>query len=564
MEINHKVYSWMTDESIQTITNGYLLPNETLKDAFTRVAVSVASKLNKPEMANLFLEAMEKNWLCLASPVLSNSGTERGLPISCNSIHIADSVSNIFKKNTELAMLTKGGAGVGIYVGDVRGRGSKIAGNGVGEGVIPWIKCLEQTTLSVSQGSTRRGSAACYLPIEHSDYEEFIQIRRATGDINKRARTMNIGACITDKFMNDMLKGNEHNRKLWQETLKERVENGEPYIFFTDNVNKANPECYKDKDLKVVTSNICNEIYLYTDAEHTFVCCLSSLNLARYDEWRNYTFSNGMSLPELSTWFLDGVLEEYIQKAANKEGFECSVRSAVKGRALGLGVLGFHSYIQNKLLDLESFEAGLINAEIFKFIKEEAEKASTALAIVYGEPEWCKGHNRRNTHLIALAPTANNSIISGGVSAGIEPISANVMAIKTAKGTFIRYNPTLKKLLISKNKDTIEVWSEIIKATGSVQGLSFLSEEEKLAFKTAREMNQHTIIKLAAQRQRYIDQGQSINLFFSSNASAKYIHEVHLSAWQLGLKGLYYFRSESALTGDVSYKSQADCVACEA
>jgi ribonucleoside-diphosphate reductase alpha chain len=559
----HQVYSWMTDESIQTLKNGYLLPGETLKDAFNRVANSVASFLKKPELSSLFLEAMEKNWLCLASPVLSNSGSERGLPISCNSIHIGDSVSSIFKKNTELAMLSKGGAGVGIYVGDIRGRGSKIAGNGVGEGVIPWVKCLEQTTLSVSQGSTRRGTAACYLPIEHQDYDEFIQIRRATGDINKRARTMNIGACISDKFMNDMLNGNIENRKLWQETLKERVENGEPYMLFTDNVNNANPECYKNKNLIVKTSNICNEIVLHTDSEHTFVCCLSSLNLARYDEWKSYVFSNGMTLPELSIWFLDGVLEEYIQKAAGKEGFECSIRSAIKGRALGLGVLGFHTYLQMRMLDIESFEASMINAEIFKFIREEAEKATYSLFLEYGVPAWCVGSKRRNTHLIALAPTANNSIISGGVSAGIEPISSNVIAIKSAKGTFIRYNTELKSLLAKKNKDTTEVWADIIKATGSVQHLTFLTEEERGVFKTARELNQHTLIKLAAQRQRYVDQSQSLNLFFPSNASAKYIHEVHLAAWQSGLKGLYYLRSESALTGDVSYKSQSDCVACE-
>lgn len=562
--IKQDCFEWLTPEAISIIEKGYLLPGENLEKAFDRVSNSVSSYLNSPDLAKYFKEALCKNWVGLASPVLSNSGTDRGLPISCNSIHVTDSCHDIYMKNYELAMLTKNGAGVGVYIGDIRGRGTEIKGNGVSEGVIPWIKCYEQTTLSVSQGSTRRGSAACYLPIDHNDYSEFIQIRRATGDHSKRARTMNIGACITDTFMNEMLDGNKHNRILWQETLKERVENGEPYIFFNDNVNKANPQSYINNNLQVKTSNICNEIYLYTDKDHSFVCCLSSLNLARYDEWRNYKFGNGMTLPELFIWFLDGVLEEYIQKAKHKNGLQNSVRSAVAGRALGLGVMGFHTYIQNKMLDIESFETSMINAEMFKFIRIEADKASESLAKTYGEPMWCKGTGRRNTHTLALAPTASNSIISGGISPGIEPIAANVNVVKSAKGTFLRYNKTLKNLLISKGFDNAETWSQIVKDTGSVKNIKCLSQEEKLTFKTAREINQHTLVKLAAQRQKYIDQGQSLNLFFYSNASAKYIHEVHLEAWKQGLKGLYYLRSESALEGDISYKSSDDCKSCEA
>jgi ribonucleoside-diphosphate reductase alpha chain len=557
-------YSWLTDEGVKTLQGGYLLPDEDLERAFERVSQSVAKYLKKPEMAPLFKEALEKNWLGLASPVLSNSGTDRGLNISCNSIHVDDSVSSIFHKNYELAMLTKNGAGVGIYIGDIRGRGAPIKGNGFSEGVIPWVKTYEQTALSVSQGSTRRGAAACYLPITHPDYLEFIQVRRATGEASKRARTMNIGACISDDFMQKMLDGNQEYRHLWLETLKERVENGEPYLFFTDTVNRLNPESYKNNNLIVKTSNICNEIALYTDPEHTFVCCLSSLNLARFDEWEKYTFSNGMTLPELSTWFLDGVLSEYIDKASQVDGLEASVRSAVKGRALGLGVMGFHTYLQERLIDPEGFEASMYNNIMFKFIRSQTDKATLAMGAELGESEWCKGTGRRNSHTIAVAPTVSNSTISGGISAGIEFISANVVALKSAKGTFIRYNPTFKRLLATKGKDTPEVWNSIIEKTGSVQHLTFLTDVEKAAFKTARELNQHAIIKLAAQRQRYIDQSQSVNLFFQSNASAKYIHEVHVEAWKQGLKGLYYFRSESALTGDTSnYKDKDDCVACE-
>jgi ribonucleoside-diphosphate reductase alpha chain len=556
-------YEWLTDEGQQTLNGGYLLPGEDLPKAFDRVATSVCHYLKKPEMKQYFIEALSKNWVGLASPVLSNSGTERGLPISCYSNHVGDSVSSIYKKNYELAMLSKAGGGVGIYIGDIRGRGSVINGNGKSEGVIPWVKNFEQTALSVSQGGTRRGSAASYLPITHPDYEEFIQIRRATGDINKRARSMNIAACIDDKFIQDMIDGNKVNRTRWLETLKERVENGEPYMLFTDNVNRANPECYNANGLKVTTSNLCNEIMLHTDTEHTFVCCLSSLNVARYDEWKDYLFGNGMNLPELFTWFLDGIISEFIDKASKIEGLEHAVNSAKKGRALGLGVMGFHSYIQSKLLDIESFEASMINAQMFKMIREGTEKATLNLSIEYGEPEWCKGFSRRNTHTIAIAPTASNSIISGGISPGIEPNSANVVAIKSAKGSFLRYNPLLKKLLIEKGKDTNEVWADIILKTGSVQHLKFLSEDEKAVFKTAKEINQHTLVKLASQRQKYIDQGQSLNLFFYSNASAKYIHEVHLEAWKQGLKGLYYLRSESALSGDTSYRSKDECISCE-
>lgn len=559
-----KVPEWLTQEGLDTLRRGYLLPNETVNDAIRRVSTSIANHLNKPELTPLFIEAVQKNWLCWASPIWSNTGTERGLNISCNSIHVADSINSIFSKNTELAMLTKHGAGVGIYIGDIRGRGTDIKGNGKSDGIIPWVKVFDTTTNSVSQGSTRRGAAACYLPIDHTDYEEFLQIRRATGDHNIRARNMNIGAVISNNFMEEMLSGNNKNRHLWTETLKERFMNGEPYLMFSDNANNQKPESYVKNNLSIYTSNICNEIYQFTDEEHTFVCCLSSLNVDRYDEWKDYKFSNGWTLPELSIWFLDGVMSEYISKASVIPGFECAVRSAVKGRALGLGVLGYHSYLQRKMIDIESFESFKINNEIFRFIDIETQKATRSLAKEYGEPEWCKGLGIRNTLRIAVAPTASNSIISGGVSAGIEPITSNIFSHKTAKGTFIRYNRDLQKMLQSKGLDNQDTWTKIINANGSVRDIKQLSPEEKAVFKTAREINQHTLVKLGAQRQKYIDQGQSLNLFFTSDANAKYIHEVHLEAWKLGLKGLYYFRSETPLSGESSYKSKDECVACEA
>jgi ribonucleoside-diphosphate reductase alpha chain len=362
-----------------------------------------------------------------------------------------------------------------------------------------------------------------------------------------------------------MLTGNKTNQHLWLETLKERVENGEPYLFFSDNVEKQKGLAYKNNNLNIKTSNICNEIYLHTDEDHTFVCCLSSLNLDKFDEWYSFKFENGMSLPQLATWFLDGVLSEYIRKAKHKSGFESSIRSAEKGRAIGIGVLGYHSYLQANMIEMDSFQAMMINSKIFKFIDDESRLASQDLAKEYGEPLWCKGTGLRNTHRMAVAPTASNSIISGGISAGVEPISSNCFSLKSAKGTFIKKNRDLEKLLDSKKVNTVEVWAQIIKDNGSIKNIKQLSEEEKSVFLTARELNQHTLIKMASQRQRFIDQGQSINLFFNSNASAKYIHEVHLEAWKQGLKGLYYLRSETALNGSKtqSYQSADECKACE-
>lgn len=549
---------WMDEISLKTLGGGYLLSNETPKQMYQRVAKAAASYYtDKEKWEKKFFEAMWNNWLCPASPVLSNMGTNRGLPISCNSIHIADSIDSIFMKNHELAMLSKNGAGVGIYLGDIRARGAGINGNGKSEGIIPWSKVLDTSTVSVSQGSTRRGAAAIYLPIEHGDIEEFLNIRRPTGDLNRRCLNLNHGVCISDDWMKDMLKGNEDKRKIWKNLLLNRTETGEPYIFYTDNVNNQNPECYKANKLAVSTSNICAEIFLHTDPDHSFVCCLSSLNLTKWHEWKD------TDLVETAVRFLDAVLEEYIQKSENIPGLECSRRSAIKGRAIGIGVLGWHTLLQQSNIPFDSFEAMQLNNEIFRTMRQRSDEETKKLAEELGEPEWCKGFNRRNTHCLSVAPTVSNSTISGGHSAGIEPIAANIYSQKSAKGTFIRKNPTLEKLLEQKNKNTLEVWKSINEKNGSIQHLDFLNEQEKLVFLTAREINQHAIIKQAAQRQRWIDQGQSINLFFASNSSPKYIHEVHLAAWESGLKSLYYLRTEGVIRGDLATRTKEECSACE-
>lgn len=555
---------WLTEEGFKTLQGGYLLPDETPIDMYRRVAKAASSALKMPDLEEEFFDIIWNNWLCLATPIACNLGTERGLPISCNSIHVGDSIDSIFTKSHELAMLSKHGAGVGIYLGDIRGRGADIKGNGSSEGIVPWAKVFDSTTVSVSQGSTRRGASAVYLPVEHPDFEEFINIRKPTGDINRRCLNLHHGVCVSDDFMKKVKDGDLEARNKWTEIIKNRYETGEPYLFFSDNVNNQRPECYVKNNLEVKTSNICNEIYLYTDAEHTFVCCLSSLNIVRYDEWKNWVSKSGRTLPELTTFFLDAVLSEYIEKAKGIRGLESAVRFAEKSRAIGIGVLGWHTYLQENNLPFDSFESMMLNNQIFKFIKEEADKATAELATLFGEPEWCKGFNRRNSHCLAVAPTVSNSIISGSVSAGIEPIAANVFVLKSAKGTFLRKNKTLEKLLQAKSKNTPEIWNSISQNDGSVSHLPFLSPEEKEVFYTAREINQFAIIKQAAQRQKYIDQGQSVNLFFAKNSDPKYIHKVHMEAWESGLKGLYYCRAESVLKGDMANRQKEECAACQA
>jgi ribonucleoside-diphosphate reductase alpha chain len=548
---------WLDEPGLATLQGGYLLDGETPRGMYKRVAKAAASYSKEPKVwEKKYFDAMWKNWLCPASPILSNMGTSRGLPISCNSIHVEDSIDSIFQKNHELAMLSKNGAGVGVYLGDIRGRGKQVAGNGESEGVIPWAKVYDSTTHSVKQGKTRGAASALYLDIDHLDIDEFINIRRPTGDMNRRCLNTNHGVCISDKWMKEMLDGDSSKRKIWLDVLDARVTTGEPYLFFSDNVNRANPDCYAKHDLRVRTSNICTEITLYTDGQHSFVCCLSSLNLVRWNEWRD------TDLVETAVRFLDAVLDEYILKAKGKPGLENSLRSAVKGRAIGIGVLGWHTLLQNNMMPFDSFDAMMLNNLVFKTMRDKAEKATAELAKEMGEPEWCKGFGRRNTHLLAVAPTVSNSTISGGHSAGIEPLPANVFSQKSAKGTFIRKNPKLLEVLEAYGKNTTEVWKTINAQSGSVQHLAFLTDQEREVFLTAREINQHALVKQAAQRQKHIDQAQSLNLFFASNSSAKYIHEVHIAAWEAGLKTLYYLRTEGVLKGDLASRSKEECAAC--
>jgi ribonucleoside-diphosphate reductase alpha chain len=559
------VPEWVNDESYSTLTRGYLFPDETVRDAVERMSGHASSILNKPELKSSFFTVLWNGWLIPASPIWSNLGRDRGLTISCNKIQPADSVNSLFKKNHELAMLSKHGAGVGIYLGDIRGRNSDIKNNGVSDGIIPWIKCFETTTMAVSQGGVRKGASSVNIPITHPDYEEFLLLRRSTGDHNLRARNINLGSIITDDFMHSLSEGNEHNRKLWTDTLKERVENGEPYITYIDTVNKMAPPNYKNLGLSVKSLNICQEICIHTDEYHTAVCCLSSLNVAKYEDWKNWKCpTTGLTLPQLAVYFLEAILDDYIKKASLIDGFECAVRSASKGRDIGIGALGWHTLLQSKSIPFDSYDCFMLNAEVFSFIQREATEASKKLAIERGEPEFAKGTGVRHCNLTAIAPNASSSLIAGGLSPSIEPINANAFSVKSAKGVFIRKNLELEKLLELKGKNTVETWSQIVKDNGSVKNLKFLSPEEREVFLTAREINQHVLIKLASQRQKFVSQSQSLNLFFNSNASAKYIHEVHYEAWKQGVKSLYYLRSETVLGASEtdSYRSAEECISC--
>jgi ribonucleoside-diphosphate reductase alpha chain len=556
---------WADEISLSILSKGYLLPDEDVFDAFRRVSKAAASRLKRKDLQPYFYEAIVKNWLCLASPVLSNLGTERGMPISCFGIDVGDSIEGIADANSELMRLTSQGGGVGIGMSRIRGRGKPIKDNGVSEGVVPWAKIYDSTILATNQGSVRRGAASVNLSINHPDIEEFLSIRRPKGDVNRQCLNLHQCVVIDDKFMKSVEDREPRALKVWGNVLKTRLETGEPYLMFEDNINNANPEAYKKNNLSVSMTNICSEISLYTDELHSFICCLSSLNLARWGEWKDYKFENGMTLPELTCWFLEGVLQEFIDRGKNMRFMENTVRSATKGRAIGIGVLGWHTLLQESGIPFVGIQANSLTRIIFKFIKDETLKASQDQAKVYGEPEWCKGTGLRHTHHLAIAPTVTNANISGNVSPSIEPIPANVYNLKTAKGVFIKRNTSLENLLSRKGYNVDSVWDQILRDQGSVQGLPdyILSQEEKTLFLTFKEINQLEIVKQAAIRQEYIDQAVSLNLTFDPNDSPKWISQVHKEAHKLGIKTLYYLRTESVLRGD-NLQRLSDCISCEA
>ena len=569
-----------TEEYVKTISRGYLINNEKPRDAYWRVANAAANRLNRTDLSHKFFEYIWNNWLGLATPVLANMGTDRGLPISCFGVDVGDSIHDIGMKNLETMLLAKHGGGVGIGVNMLRAAGSPISNsNGTTDGVVPFCKIYDSTILATSQGNVRRGAASVNLNIEHGDFWEWIEIREPKGDVNRQCLNLHQAVIVSDKFMRKLQDGDDEARRRWSKVIQKRKATGEPYIMYRGNVNKQNPEMYKHNGLKVFMTNICSEITLYTDESHSFVCCLSSLNLAKYDEWKD------TDVVYYSTFFLDGVLEEFIQKAKNMKGFENSVRSAEKGRALGLGVLGWHTYLQQRGIPFEGLQSQIETRRIFSHIKMESERASRDMAKLFGEPLWCRGFGMRNTHLRAIAPTVSNSKLSGNVSAGIEPWAANVFTEQSAKGTFIRKNPTLEKVLRRIGINNKETWDQILSDGGSVQNIigldgwfyqkgKLVSKEDldpmidsvtvKDVYKTFKEINQLDLVYQSGIRQQYIDQSVSLNLAFPTEATPKWINQVHMEAWNQGIKTLYYMRTESVLRGDIAVQAMnPDCLSCD-
>ena len=572
-----------TEIYVKTISNGYLLPGEKPKDAYWRVSTAVARRLNKPQLASKFFDYIWKGWLNLASPVLSNTGTDRGLPISCFGIDVGDSIQEIGLKNLEMMLLAKHGGGVGVGLNMIRPAGSNITQNGTSDGVVPFAKIYDSTILATNQGAVRRGAASVNLNIEHGDFDEWIEIREPKGDVNRQCLNLHQCVVVGDKFMRKLKEGDSEARRRWGKVLQKRKATGEPYVMYKGNINKQNPDMYKNNGLKVHMTNICSEITLHTDESHSFVCCLSSLNLAKYDEWKD------TDLIYTATWFLDGVLSEFIQRAKNMKGFDNSVRSAEKGRALGLGVLGWHTYLQRNGISFEGLTAQFETRKIFSQLKIESERASRDMASELGEPLWCVGSGMRNTHLRAIAPTVSNSKLSGNVSAGIEPWPSNVFTEQTAKGTFIRKNIELEKVLRKVGINKKSTWDKILADGGSIQDIKELDDwgyvDGKLlkredipqdafdkdqifwvkdVFKTFKEINQLDLVKQAGVRQQYIDQSVSLNLAFPSEASPKWINQIHMEAWEQGIKTLYYMRTESVLRGDIAARAlDPDCISCD-
>ena len=549
---------FMDEVALSTISKGYLLPGETPKKAYRRVAHAVAVRLNRPDLESKFFKYIWNGWIGLASPVLSNTGTDRGLPISCFGVDTPDSIRGIGLTNAELMKLTASGGGVGVSVSRIRPRGTEIRGNGKSEGVVPWCKIYDSSIIATNQGNVRRGAASVNLNVNHPDIEEYLQIRRPKGDPNRQCLNLHQCVVVDDSFMRKLNDRDETAMGIWLEILKSRMETGEPYIMFEDNVNKDNPLAYMMNNLHVSMTNICTEITLHTDEEHSFICCLSSLNLAKYDEWKD------TDVVEIATYFLDGVMQEFIDKTNGKEAMKRTHKHAKKGRALGLGIMGWHTFLQKKDLPFNSIASTAWTHTIMSKIRSEAEAASRKLAQEYGEPLWCKGTGMRNTHVLAIAPTVSNSRI-GGCSAGIEPQPANVYTFNGAKGTFIRKNQALENYLEERGHNTEEVWDQIMKDRGSIANLpeDVMPSEDKSIFLTFAEINQLQLVEQAAARQKYIDQTQSLNLAFDPTDSPKFINEVHQTAWRLGIKTLYYLRTDSVINGDIGSRTSTDCLSCD-
>ena len=550
--MNKDIY-WLNKDSRKFLERGYLLEGETAEQRIRDIAESAERILNSKGFADKFEDYMHRGFYSLSSPIWANFGRKRGLPISCFGSYISDTLECILDKVAEVGVMTAGGGGTSAYFGALRGRGAPISSGGESTGSVHFMELYNKLMNVVSQGNVRRGSFAAYLPIDHVDIEEFLTIRSDGNEI----QDISIGVCVTDEWMKKMIDGDKEARKIWGLVIKKRFESGYPYIFFSDNANNQAPQIYKDKGLKINNSNLCSEIMLSNQEDESFVCDLSSLNLETWEEWK------ATDATEVLVYFLDAVMTEFIDKTEGIKFMEAPRKFAMNQRALGVGVLGWHSLLQSKMIGFESMEAKMLNNAVWKGIRERTDYASRFLAKNYGNAPIYEGteYTRRNTTTLAVAPTTSSSFILGQVSPSIEPLNSNYFVKDLAKGKFTYKNPYLKKLLKEKGKDDDDTWKSILIKGGSVQHLDFLSQEEKDVFKTFGEISQKEIIIQAAQRQKYIDQGQSLNIMIPPNTKPKEVNELMIFAWEQGIKSLYYQRS--ANPAQELARSILTCKSCE-
>lgn len=545
-------FEWANDESRVFLSRGYIDGNMTVEERVRNIAQTAEIILDSEGFADKFYDYMSRGFYSLSSPVWSNFGTKKGLPISCNGVFINDNMESILKKTAEVGMQTKMGAGTSGYYGALRPRGEPIKSGGTADGPVHFMNLTETTVDVVAQGNVRRGSFAGYLDVESPDIMEFLECREEGSSIIN----MSLGVCIGDEWMQSMIDGDGDKRTLWARILRKRRESGYPYLFFKDTVNNNAPRVLRDNNIKIWASNLCSEICLPSNEDESFVCNLASMNLLTYDEWKD------TDAVETMIYFLDAVMEEYIEKTQGIPFMESAYNFALRWRALGLGQLGWHSYLQASMIPFESFEAHLKATEISKFIDERAKLASQELAEEYGEPEGMLGYGMRNLTTCAIAPTTSSSFILGQVSPSIEPLASNYFTKDLAKGKFTYRNPYLKEVLELHEKDDVETWMDILKHGGSVQQLDFLSQNEKDVFKTFSEISPLVIVQQAAARQKYIDQAQSLNILIHPDVPAKDVNALIIEGWKLGVKTFYYQRSANPAQELV--RDIMNCAACEA
>ena len=543
-------YVWLNEKSKKFLERGYVKDGETIESRIESIAATAENYLY-PGFAKKFLGCMEKGWISLSSPIWSNFGADRGLPISCNGSFVDDTMDSILVKAAEIGMMTKHGAGTSAFFGAVRGRGASISSGGTTSGSVHFMELYDVMTNVVSQSNIRRGACAAYLPIDHADIMEFLEIREEGNAIKK----LHLGICISDDWMKAMIAGDKDKRKVWLRVIKKRFESGYPYLFFSDNVNNNKPKVYKDKGMTIWASNLCSEIMLPSNNTESFVCNLSSLNLLHYNDWKN------SDVVEVLTEFLDAVMSDYIKKTEKIPFMDAACTFSKRHRAIGIGVVGWHSLLQSQMVPFESMKAKLLNVEMWKLIQEKSHAASRDLAKRFGEPDVLRDYGMRNTTTMAVAPTTSSSFILGQVSPSIEPLHSNYFVKDLQKGKFTYKNPFLQKILKEREKDDSDTWEKILKKDGSVQGLAFLSDEEKKVFKTFGEISQKEIIIQASARQKYIDQGQSINLMIHPKELVRDVNELYIFAWKQGIKSLYYQRSTNP--AQELGRSILSCEACE-